>query len=376
MSNAELRRFPGAQGVDGVPGPGPGDESGAADRGPGRRVLPDPRPVEGPRPRRAPAEALRRVKIADPERVLDRYPHQLSGGMLQRVVIAMALAGDPKLLVLDEPTTGLDATVEAEVLDLVRDLRSETHAAILLIAHNLGVIRTMCDRVGVMYAGKVVEEGTVQEVFDNPQPPLHDGPAELDPPPRRAQDRSVAVHDPRQPAADRHRPADVRLRRSLPAGRRHCAAPRCRRSSSAAPVTGPGATTPTRSIRSRRPSTRTPTSTSAPTRSCSWPPCPRRSASVVTTCRRWSASTSASRRVRRSVSSASPVPASRRSPRRCSASTSADDGGTIELDGRARDVEGDRSPRRVDPRLPDGVPEPRLGPQPDVDRSTDPAAGR
>ncbi|MEO6570530.1 MAG: ABC transporter ATP-binding protein, partial [Ilumatobacteraceae bacterium] len=116
-------------------------------------------------------DALRRVKIADPDRVLDRYPHQLSGGMLQRVVIAMALAGDPKLLVLDEPTTGLDATVEAEVLDLVRDLRSETSAAILLIAHNLGVIRTMCDRVGVMYAGRVVEEGTVDAVFDRPSHP-------------------------------------------------------------------------------------------------------------------------------------------------------------------------------------------------------------
>ncbi len=102
------------------------------------------------------------MQIADPERVMDRYPHQLSGGMLQRVVIAMALACDPKLLVLDEPTTGLDATVEAEVLDLVRALRTETGAAILLIAHNLGVIRTMCDRVGVMYAGKIVEEGPVR----------------------------------------------------------------------------------------------------------------------------------------------------------------------------------------------------------------------
>ena len=91
--------------------------------------------------------------------------------MLQRVVIAMALAGDPKLLVLDEPTTGLDATVEAEVLDLVRSLREETNAAILLIAHNLGVIRTMCDRVGVMYAGKIVEEGDAQEVFEAPQHP-------------------------------------------------------------------------------------------------------------------------------------------------------------------------------------------------------------
>ncbi len=116
-------------------------------------------------------EALRKVQIADPARVMGRYPHQLSGGMLQRVVIAMALACDPKLLVLDEPTTGLDATVEAEVLDLVRTLRNETGAAILLIAHNLGVIRSMCDRVGVMYAGKIVEEGEAQEVFDSPKHP-------------------------------------------------------------------------------------------------------------------------------------------------------------------------------------------------------------
>lgn len=116
-------------------------------------------------------KALERVRIADPVSVMDRYPHQLSGGMLQRVVIAMALACDPKLLVLDEPTTGLDATVEAEVLDLVRDLRDEIGAAILLIAHNLGVIRTMCDRVGVMYAGRVVEEGTVDDVFDAPSHP-------------------------------------------------------------------------------------------------------------------------------------------------------------------------------------------------------------
>jgi peptide/nickel transport system ATP-binding protein len=116
-------------------------------------------------------DALERVKIADPKRVMDRYPHQLSGGMLQRVVIAMALAGDPQLLVLDEPTTGLDATVEAEVLDLVRDLRHETNAAILLIAHNLGVIRSMCDRVGVMYAGKIVEQGEAQDVFESPKHP-------------------------------------------------------------------------------------------------------------------------------------------------------------------------------------------------------------
>ncbi len=120
-------------------------------------------------------QALRRVHIAAPESVMDRYPYQLSGGMLQRVVIAMALAGDPKLLILDEPTTGLDATVEAEVLDLVRELRAEMNSSILLIAHNLGVIRTMCDRVGVMYAGRVVEEGTVDDVFDRPSHPYTKG---------------------------------------------------------------------------------------------------------------------------------------------------------------------------------------------------------
>ena len=116
-------------------------------------------------------DALNRVQIADPNRVMQRYPHQLSGGMQQRVVIAMALAGDPKLLILDEPTTGLDATVEAEVLDLVRALRVDLDASILLIAHNLGVIRSMCDRVGVMYAGKVVEEGNAVDVFDAPRHP-------------------------------------------------------------------------------------------------------------------------------------------------------------------------------------------------------------
>jgi peptide/nickel transport system ATP-binding protein len=116
-------------------------------------------------------KALERVQIADPEHVAQRYPHQLSGGMQQRVVIAIALARNPKLLVLDEPTTGLDATVEASVLDLVRSLQAETNAAVLLIAHNLGVIRTLCDRVGVMYAGKIVEEGDAAKVFERPQHP-------------------------------------------------------------------------------------------------------------------------------------------------------------------------------------------------------------
>ena len=102
---------------------------------------------------------------------MGRYPHQLSGGMQQRVVIAMALAKDPALLILDEPTTGLDATVEAEVLDLVAQLQSELETAVLFISHNLGVISKMCDRVGVLYAGRLVEEGPVDTVLRNPRHP-------------------------------------------------------------------------------------------------------------------------------------------------------------------------------------------------------------
>lgn len=116
-------------------------------------------------------EALRKVQISDPGRVLRRYPHQLSGGMLQRVVIAMALAAQPSLLILDEPTTALDATVEAEILELVSALREEFHTAVLFISHNLAVIAKMCDRVGVMYAGELVEQGQAQEVFDQPRHP-------------------------------------------------------------------------------------------------------------------------------------------------------------------------------------------------------------
>ena len=116
-------------------------------------------------------QMLARVRISDPAAVMRRYPHQLSGGMLQRAVIAMALAAEPALLILDEPTTALDATVEAEVLDLIRALREDLGTSLLFISHNLAVIRRMCDRVGVLYAGELVEEGPAQDVFRDARHP-------------------------------------------------------------------------------------------------------------------------------------------------------------------------------------------------------------
>jgi peptide/nickel transport system ATP-binding protein len=110
-------------------------------------------------------EMLRKVQLADPESVARRYAHQLSGGMLQRILIATALTTNPQLLIMDEPTTALDVTTEAVILDLVRDLLQEYQAAVLYITHNLGVVARLCHRVGVMYAGELMEEGTVKEVF-------------------------------------------------------------------------------------------------------------------------------------------------------------------------------------------------------------------
>lgn len=116
-------------------------------------------------------EMLERVRIADPEAVARKYPHQLSGGMQQRVTIAMALSTHPRLLILDEPTTALDVTTEATILDLFRDLIHENEAAALYVSHNLGVIAQMCDRMTVLYAGEVMASGTVEQVFTNPVHP-------------------------------------------------------------------------------------------------------------------------------------------------------------------------------------------------------------
>ena len=121
------------------------------------------------------ADMLKKVGIPDPPRVLKNYPHQLSGGMSQRVMIAMALSCDPELLIADEPTTALDVTIQAQILDLMKKLQQEAQSSILLITHDLGVVAEMCSRVIVMYAGKIVEEAPVKELFASPAHPYTQG---------------------------------------------------------------------------------------------------------------------------------------------------------------------------------------------------------
>ncbi|WP_019122894.1 ABC transporter ATP-binding protein [Brevibacillus massiliensis] len=120
-------------------------------------------------------ELLTLVGIPQPERRVQQYPHEFSGGMRQRAMIAIALACSPKLLIADEPTTALDVTIQAQILELMKDLQKKTDTSIILITHDLGVVAEMCDRVIVMYAGKVIETGTVDDIFYNPQHPYTKG---------------------------------------------------------------------------------------------------------------------------------------------------------------------------------------------------------
>ncbi len=120
-------------------------------------------------------DAIRQVGINNPERRAKQYPHELSGGMRQRVMIAMALACDPKLLIADEPTTALDVTIQAQILELIRDVQDRTGAALMLITHDLGVVAETVQHVVVMYAGRVVETGTVDEVLLSPKHPYTEG---------------------------------------------------------------------------------------------------------------------------------------------------------------------------------------------------------
>ncbi|MFD2371843.1 ABC transporter ATP-binding protein [Brevibacillus sp. GCM10020057] len=120
-------------------------------------------------------ELLTMVGIPQPEKRVEQYPHEFSGGMRQRAMIAIALACSPKLLIADEPTTALDVTIQAQILDLMKELQKKTGTSIILITHDLGVVAEMCDRVIVMYAGKVIETGTVDDIFYNPQHPYTKG---------------------------------------------------------------------------------------------------------------------------------------------------------------------------------------------------------
>jgi oligopeptide/dipeptide ABC transporter ATP-binding protein len=116
-------------------------------------------------------ELLRAVRIPSPAQRMRDYPHQMSGGMRQRIVGAIALAGGPKLIIADEPTTNLDVTIQAQYLDLLKDIQNETGVAIIFVTHNLGIVARMCDQMAVMYAGKIVEHGSVRNLFDAPKHP-------------------------------------------------------------------------------------------------------------------------------------------------------------------------------------------------------------
>ena len=114
-------------------------------------------------------DALSRVKLPNPEQIANSYPHELSGGMQQRVMIAMALAGKAKMLIADEPTTALDVTIQAQILQLIKDIQKEENMSVLLITHDLGVVAETCEKVAVMHKGKIVEQATVDEIFSNPK---------------------------------------------------------------------------------------------------------------------------------------------------------------------------------------------------------------
>ncbi len=120
-------------------------------------------------------ELMRKVGIPSPEKRLKQYPYEFSGGMRQRIIIAIALACNPKLIIADEPTTALDVTIQAQVLDLIREMKEETESSVIMITHDLGVVASMCDRILIMYGGKIVESGTDREIFYEPKHPYTKG---------------------------------------------------------------------------------------------------------------------------------------------------------------------------------------------------------
>ena len=120
-------------------------------------------------------ELMRKVGIPSPEARIRQYPHQFSGGMRQRIIIAIALACDPKIIIADEPTTALDVTIQAQVLELISQLKEEIDSGIIMITHDLGVVASICDRIAIMYGGKIVETGSVFDIFEHPQHPYTKG---------------------------------------------------------------------------------------------------------------------------------------------------------------------------------------------------------
>ncbi len=138
-------------------------------------------------------DMLRKVHLPNPETQIDRYPHELSGGMRQRVLIAMALSGSPKLLIADEPTTALDVTIQAQILDLIAELVDDMGLSVIIITHDLGVVAKVCDNVAVMYAGQIVEYGTIDEVFGRPKHPYTEGLLKSIPHPGKSPEELVGI---------------------------------------------------------------------------------------------------------------------------------------------------------------------------------------